>query len=248
MRAKRPYPRRKQPVPQPKDKISSLPKILTNSAIILAVITAALYFHGRNYIEGYYFYWGLSTDLFPVTTEDAFFYAGLFYLAFGMENWIYLAWMAGCVLSLYLALFLLCSEKPFRVIQKIAKSKALNSPQKVVFVGFVENIDRFLTAALVVLAFVLMSSFAFQKGKGMAEVQHQNMLADKPISKSKFGKVSLTFLDEKGQGMSLSGYRLATSSSFCALFAENEKAVRVFPLARVISMNISERVKGKGGK
>lgn len=223
-------------VPSAKVEASSLPKILSNSAIILAVITAVLYFHGRSLYEGYYSYWGLSTELFPITTESAIFHAGWFYLTFGIAKWWYLAVMIGYVLFVFLVVFFLLSERPFRLIQKAAKTNVINSHQKSVFGEMMGIGGRFSQAALVVLTFVLLSIFAFQKGKSMAESQHQTMLAGQPISKNKFRKVSLTFLDETGHGKHLSGYRLATSSSFYALFTD--KSVRVLPLSRITSMEM----------
>ncbi|APG27070.1 hypothetical protein A7E78_04005 [Syntrophotalea acetylenivorans] len=233
---RRPYHRRRHLEPQPKEDTSSLPKILSNSAIILAVISAALYFHGRSLYEGYLSYWGLGSELFPVTTENAFYHAGWFYLSASLENWGYFSLMVVEVLCIYTAGILLCAKKPFGLIQRAMGKKKIYVFRKALAIELINLLGRFLGAALVVVGIVLISVVAPQKGISMAEVQHQKLLAGQPISKNQFEKVSLTFLDETGQGKNLSGYRLATSSSFYALFTD--KGVKVLPLARITSMEM----------
>lgn len=60
--------RRKNLEQKPKENNDTMQRLLANSAIILTVITAVLYFHGRNLYGGYLAYWGLGSDLFPIST------------------------------------------------------------------------------------------------------------------------------------------------------------------------------------
>lgn len=219
-------------------------RLLANSAIILTVITAVLYFHGRNLYGGYLAYWGLGSDLFPISTEDTLMHGVNAYVWAGVEGWIYLAGIALFVIALYIVIFLLCYERPMALFRRAAKTEVVNANQKWVVAELMTFLERMFLAILAVLLFILLTGFAHNKGHQIAEDLHKKMVASKPLTRNQFEKISLVSQDNTGERETVSGYRLATSSTLCALYTQD--GVRVLPIAKVVSMRIAERTNKRG--
>jgi hypothetical protein len=230
---------------QPKENNDAMQRILTNSAIFLTVITAVLYFHGRNLYGGYLSYWGLGSELFPIPTEDALMHGINTYVWVGVEGWRYLTGVVLYIVALYMVVFLLCHKRPMALIRKAVKTTVINGNQKIVLGVLMNFVERTFLVLLVVLLFILLTGFAQKKGHRVAEDRHKKMMAGQPLSQNKFEKVSIVCQGEAGRNETVSGYRLAASSTLCALYTED--GVRVLPLSKIASMRISERVeKGAG--
>jgi len=96
---------------------SALQSILKNSAVLITLTTALLYFHGRAFYSGYLSYWGLSLDLFPLTTEKALIQGVSVYINLGFENFRYFVWGLLYVGFIYLLTFFLLFNGPRQIVQ-----------------------------------------------------------------------------------------------------------------------------------
>lgn len=237
---RRTYPnyRRKPVKPLPKADGNAFQKILSNSAVIVTIVTALLYFHGRSLYQGYLSYWGLSTDIFPISTEDALFHGVYAYLLLGLEKLKYLLLPLLYTLFLYILLFLFCLNKQFFFIQRLIDSKrfdVFNKRQKELISDFTTGIQKISITILAVFCFLLVTLLSSEKGKSVAEKDHQKVTARNQAPKE-FRKTSVFFHDEENRITRITGHHIASSPLFCAI--DTREGVQVIPFSRIILIQI----------
>lgn len=217
---------------------NTLQKLFTHSAVIVSIITALLYFHGRSLYDGYLSYWGLS-GLFSISTEDALFNGVWTYLLLGAENWKYLLAPFLYIAALYLLLFVLFFKKPLSLIRRLIRSKRLdyfNDHQKMVVGDFFSNFEKVLYVLLGIFCFLLISLSAITRGKQLAEKIHQQILAG-TLEKKPFGAATVVFRDEQERVARLSGYPVVSSNELYAIATRD--GVKVIPFSRILSIQLS---------
>lgn len=222
---------------QPVGEGSRLAKILSHSAAIVTLVTALLYFHGRNLHEGYLSYWGLGS-LFSISSEDALFNGVWTYLLLGVENWKYALVPFLYFAALYLMLFVLFSKRPLSIIRRLIESKRLdyfNDHQKVIAGEFFSGFEKVLYVLLSILCFLLITFSASKKGKELAAITHQRILAG-TLEQKPFGAASVVFRDEQDRVARLSGYQIASSTELYALCTKD--GVQIIPFSRILSIQL----------
>lgn len=232
------YRRLKPAEPLPNADGNTLQKILSNSAVIVTIVTALLYFHGRSLYQGYLSYWGLNTDLFPISTADALFNGVYTYLVLGLENWQYLLSPLLYALILYVLLFLLCFKKPFSFVQRLARSKRFdifNDNQREIVGDFFAGFLKISFTLLTVVCFLMVTFLSSERGKKSAEKAHQ-MLASGIQESKEFTETSVVYRDEQEQVTRITGYHIASSPALYAIC--NREGVQVIPFSRIISVQI----------
>lgn len=214
-----------------------LSKILSNSALIVTLVTALLYFHGRSFHDGYLAYWGLS-GLFSITTENAIFSGVWTYLLLGVENWKYVLAPFLYVAALYLLMFILFSKRPLSIIRRLIESKRLdyfNEHQRMVAGEFFSGFEKVLYVLLSILCFLLITLSASTKGKELAAITHQRILSG-TLEKKPFDTATVVFRDEQDRVARLSGYHIANSPELYALCTKD--GVQVIPFSRILSIQL----------
>jgi hypothetical protein len=219
-----------RPAPQP----DIIQNFLFNPVVIITILTAVLYFHGQALYSGYLSYWGLDTQTFPLPFEETLTHGAWTYLFLGVDKWQYLAMLALFFLASYGVAFLVAFKRPMSFVLTIIGTKKINDVQKKVVT---EITDRFLLFNLVlvfVLVVFLTSIWSVQKGKALAEANHENIHADTEAHKP-FKSVTISYMGEKNEPTSATGTLIQSSSSMFALHTDNDDVLLV-PASRVISI------------
>lgn len=219
---------------------NALQSILKNSAVIITLTTALLYFHGRAFYSGYISYWGLSEGLFPLSTENALTHGVLVYIILLAENISIFGWVLGYVVLIYLLAYFLLCDGPRRFVQRWFKkreSKSKQSPHSEFQKSAVTIFFNTCVAVSIILIFLGITSKARSNGSALSEEYHQKVLSGKLDTKP-FEKAIITYLDAANKIITIEGFILNVSSSHSAFYTQGE--VIILSQDRIVTIRLPE--------
>ena len=234
MKGPRPYWRAPRSEQQLEPKPDFIQKFLLTPALVLALATAILYFQGQAFYSGYLSYWGLNSQVFPLSFEDTLTNGAWGYILLGIDKWRYLAGLGSYFLLMYALLFLLLFPKPRKAILRILKTKRINEGQKALVS---EASDRFSMISLVLsilLLLILTSLLSIKKGEALAAANHQKIKDTKEMGKP-FKTVTINYLGEQGQAVAVTGALIQSSSTMFALNTDGDDLLLI-PATRLVSI------------
>ncbi len=226
-RYKRP---KNQPETQPQPDI--LPKFFLNPAFIIAFLTALLYFHGHALYSGYLKYWGLSTELLPLSFETTLVHGALSYIFLGTDKWLWLLGAFGYFVFLYGLVFLLLLKKPAKMLFELVHTKRLNERQKIILGETADRLVQFLFLLLILMTVILVMAWAGEKGKSLAQTEHQKIKTNATATAK---IVTINYLDESSKPAEVTGTLIQPSSLMLAIYTENDDLL-VIPTSRIVSI------------
>lgn len=220
---------------------SSLQLLLKNSAVVITLSTALLYFHGHAYYSSYLSYWGLSLDIFPLTTEDALVQGVYLYFVLALKNLKVFGWAIGYVFCVYLLTFFLLFDGPRKLAQKWGlRGKAIleDTDHQQWSNSAFDMVVKIATVVMIVCLFAVLTATAIDNGVAWAKRNHQKVLAGKDEPKP-FEKALVTYQDADAKVRVFEGALLKSSVGHVAFYTRGE--VLVLPQVRVISIRLPEK-------
>jgi hypothetical protein len=219
---------------------SVLKAILKNSAVIIAIMSALLYFHGQAFYSGYLGYWGIPEEIFPLTAEKSLTYGVNFYILLGVTKAKYFLWALLYVAVIYILAFVFLFEGPKKILLNIIdrfSNGEGDSPKRDLLGELFRLATIFAFSSLIIISFVLLTVEARNSGYTRAKTNHESVTTNKSEFKQ-FEKVVITYSDSSNAQMQTVGHILNSSEKFIALYATDE--VILLPQANVSSMIFPE--------
>lgn len=224
-----------------KPETAAVQQFLKHSAIIITILAAVTYFHGRALYSGYLSYWGLTPDLFPRASEATMIDGVYVYHLFSFDHWHYILGALAFLPVFYLVLYFLFFEKPFSLIRGLLPKNNTNKLKQVRGEILEELITIVGKIALVILLFLspfVVSQIASEKGRKIAEVEHRKIAAG-DITKVRFKQANIVYRYDNTQQKNASGYLLTNSETLCAFYTD--AGVLVLPFSRITSIQFVEQ-------
>nr|WP_320051153.1 hypothetical protein [uncultured Desulfuromonas sp.] len=212
-------------------------KILQNSALIIATITAVTYFFGYAVYHGYLSYWGLLGSMFPISMEETIIHGVMKSCLLGIDKWGYFSKIIFIFFAFYLVMFILFFDKPFQFVSKLFSKEnneqSINERHRFLLSDFFKFLLRLLVVVLVILSVPLTYNYAYEQGKDSA-FREQKKILNGEAANIPFKSIRLSYSDQHGHVKSVKAYPLAVSASHQAFYVNTD--VVVLPANRILEI------------
>lgn len=240
------HPRKNEKSAKTSDGIAKL--LLQHIAVPLALLTALLYLFGHVYNDSYLKYWGLSSDLFPISKEQSIM-SGFFHsLLLGAEALS----KFGYVIAILFVIMILGFLSMYRPISELLYEMTTPNKNKIIrflkkhFVknmwvdGFVETISIIYSTwalTVIIILIIAISCLFIEKEATHQAIEEKKVILEGKSSNSYSLSKSLIFLENKTKRFDVySGHLIRASSMYCALY--DKKNVQVFAVKDIHQMTI----------
>lgn len=222
--------------------------LLQHIAVPLSLLTALLYLFGHVYNDSYLKYWGLSSDLFPISKEQSIisgFFRSLLLGAEALSKF-------GYVIAVLFIIVILAFLSMYRPISELLYEMATPNKNKIksflkkyflknMWVdGFVETVSIIYSTwalTLIIMLIIAISCLLIEKEATRQAIEEKKQILEGKSSNSYSLNKNLVFLENKTKKYDVySGHLIRASSMYCALY--DKKDVQVFAVKDIHQMTI----------
>lgn len=225
-------------VKQQEDHSSSiLNETLRNLALLFTVVTAITFYNGFFFYGSYISFFGLSTDMFPISFEEMMIWGVEAYWVFLFEKRLFILYLLLLFPAMNLIVFLLLSNKaiPFvrKALEYFEKKPLVNTPQQEIVGHFVSYVVKCSGCVLIIASLLMLRFYASEQGEKTAQSFQQRIVEGEEAEKT-FKLKQLSYLDEANLPQTVDSYSITSSSTHSAFYVGSD--VLILPASRILSI------------
>lgn len=214
-----------------------LKETLRNLAFLFTAVTAITFYNGFFFYESYTSFFGLSTDMFPISFEEMMIWGVESYWVFLFAKRLFILYLLLLFPAMNLIVFLLLSNKAIPFVRKafeyFEKKPLVNTPQQEIIGHFVSYVVKCSGCVLIIASLLLLRFYASEQGKKTAQSFQQRIVEGTDAEKP-FKLKQLSYLDEANLPRTIDTYSLTTSSTHSAFYVGSD--VLILPASRILSI------------
>lgn len=214
-----------------------LKETLRNLALLFTLVTAITFYNGFFYYGSYINFFGLSTDMFPISFEVMMIWGVEAYWVFLIENQLRILYLLLIIPAVHLIVFLLLTNKANPCVRKVfayfEKKPLVNAPQQVVVGELFAYVFKCVGVVFIIATLLLLRFYASGQGEKTAQSLQQCIVEGTEAQKT-FKLKQLSYLDEANLPRTVESYSVITSFSHSAFYVGSD--VLVLPASRILSI------------
>ncbi|MBW2185669.1 MAG: hypothetical protein JRG71_04455 [Deltaproteobacteria bacterium] len=214
-----------------------LKETLRNLALLFSLVTAITFYIGFFYYGSYVRFFGLSTDMFPISFEEMLICGVEAYWAFLFDHQLSILYLMLVIPAVHLIIFLLLSNKAVPFVRKafdyFEKRPLVNASQQEIAGGIFCYVFKCAGVFVIIASLLLLRFYASEQGKETAQ-SYQQRIVDGTEAETTFKLKQLSYLDAENLPRTVDTYSLTTSSTHSAFYVGSD--VLVLPASRILAI------------